>query len=694
MAIRVLQNAFNAGEVSPSMYGRIDDQKFAMGCATLRNFICQPQGPATRRPGFAFVREVKDSSKKVRLIPFRYNSDQTMVLEFGHHYVRFHTYGATLLDDDGIPVKVDTPYDEDDLFDIAYEQSADVMTLAHVKYPPAELKRTLDGAGNLQWVYSAISFTSEVSAPTITSVTNTYTGETGQYIKTDRYTVYYKVTAVKDTADGVVESAASAESHVNCNLYLNDSSNTIEWNAVTGADRYRVYKTYAGLYGFIGETEETSFVDNNKAADEGVTPPRWDTVFNAAGEYPGAVAYYEQRRCFAGSINRPKMIWMTRPGTEKDFSYRIPTQDDDRIRFNIAAQEVSRILHLVPLSQLIILNASSELRVQSVNSDALTASSFSVKPQAYVGASKVHPQVFNSVLLYVADRGSHIRELGYSQERGGFTSGDLSVRAAHLFENDVIVDIALQKTPDQILWAATRSGRLLGMTYMPDQNVVGWHQHDTDGLFESVCCVPEGDEDVVYAVIKRSINGVEKRYVERMHERYFPELKQCFYVDCGNEYVGTPVSTISGLSYLEGKEVSILADGGVVPNQVVEDGSITLDTPASRVVVGLPYASDLKTLPAHYQLQDGSYGRGHMKNVNKLFVRVYQSSGIEMGPDFDRLLAVKSRQNEAYGTPPDLRSAEIPMAVQPHWSDSGQVAIRQKFPLPLTVVGITADLAQ
>ena len=70
--IRTLQRSFAGGEISPEMFGRNDDAKYQAGLARCRNFIVKPQGPVENRPGLQFVREVKDSTKRTRLIPFTY----------------------------------------------------------------------------------------------------------------------------------------------------------------------------------------------------------------------------------------------------------------------------------------------------------------------------------------------------------------------------------------------------------------------------------------------------------------------------------------------------------------------------------------------------------------------------------------------------------------------------------------------
>lgn len=677
--IRTLQRSFSGGEISPEMFGRNDDAKYQSGLARCRNFITKPQGPAENRPGFAFVRAVRDSTKKVRLIPFTYSTTQTMVIEMGPGYFRFHTQGATLMSGGG-PYEIANPYAEADLFDMHYVQSADVLTLVHPNYAPRELRRL--GATN--WQLTTFSFAASIAAPGAPSLSAA--GHTAV-----KYTYYYVVTAVD--SEGVSESAASAASSVGGNLFETGATVTISWAAVTGASRYNVYKLQGGLYGYIGQTTGLSIVDDNISPDLGKTPPLYDSVFNGAGDYPGAVSYFEQRRCFAGTTNKPQNIWMTKSGTESNMSYSLPIRDDDRIAFRVAAREANTIRHIVPLTQLLLLTSSAEWRVTSVNSDAITPSTISVRPQSYVGSSNVQPVIINNTLIYGAARGGHVRELAYNWQANGFITGDLSLRAPHLFDTFDIVDMAYAKAPHPVVWFVSTSGRLLGLTYVPEQQVGAWHWHDTDGVFESCTVVAEGGGDALYCVIRRTINGNSVRYVERMASRQFSDQADAFFVDCGATYSGVPADVISGLGHLEGKTVSILADGAVHPQRVVTGGSITLDIEASTVQIGLPIEADLQTLPLAVQLQDGSFGQGRFKNVNKVWLRVYRSSGIFVGPSANELTEAKQRTTENYGAPPALKSEEIPLVLTPSWADSGQIFVRQSDPLPLTVVSMTAEVA-
>lgn len=681
MALKKISMSFSGGEVTPEFWGQVNDAKFQSGLAKMRNFIALPHGPAVNRPGFGYVNTVKDITQYTRLIPFTYSTSQTMVLEFGNQYVRFHTQGATLLSG-SVPYEVATPYVPDDLSGIRYVQSADVLTLVHPNYPPMELRRL----GPANWSLSPITFVSSLSAPASTTATAT------QASSPSNLTNYsYAVTSVSST--GLEESTASPSASCTNNLLQTGAYNTITWPD-SGAPYYNVYKLSNGLYGYIGQTNALSFVDDNITADLSKTPPIQNNPFAGPGYYPGAVSYFQQRRCFAGSYNEPQNLRMTRSGTESNMSYSIPTRDDDAINVRVAAREANTIQHIVPLASLVLLTGAAEWRVASLNSDVITPSSIGVMPQSYIGAGNAQPVVVNNNILYSAARGGHMREMAYSYQAGGYVTGDLSLRAPHLFDGNTIIDMAFAKAPWPILWAVSSSGKLLGMTYVPEQQIGAWHEHDSeDGVarFESCCVVAEGNEDVLYVIVARYVSGQLVRYVERMTSRMnIDTAAQGFFVDSGGYYSGTATTVVNGLGWLEGKTVSILGDGAVMPQQTVVGGKITLSQACSTVSVGLPITADLQTLPLYAQVDNG-LGMGRVKNVNKVWVRVVKSSGVKAGPDEAHLTEFKQRRSEAYGAPPDLRTGVIEIVLDPSWQDDGQVLIRQTQPLPVMVTAITLE---
>lgn len=720
--IRTLQRSFAGGEITPELYGRIDLTKFQTGLAECQNFVILPHGPATARAGTQFIKEVKTSAKQTRVIPFTFSTTQTYVIEFGDLYVRFytnagqlttgtvtawatatayaigdirseggtnyyckevHTSGGTFAGDatkwyalTADIVEVPTTYVEADLFEIHFVQSADVLTLVHPNYPPKELRRL----GATQWELRTISFSPSVSAPTAPAVAATGSGT---------ITYKYVVTAVTDDED---ESVATSSVSTTNNLNTAGNSNKVTWTNASGAVRYHVYKLRGGIYAYIGQGTDgtTGFVDDNISADLGKTPPETQDPFNSTDNYPAAVSYFEQRRVFSGTRNKPQTSWLTRSATESNMNRSIPGRDDDAMVIKLAAREANIIRHLVPLSDLIMLTSGGEWKMSSGNADALTPTTIQIRPQSYTGASNVQPAVTGNSILYAQDRGAGVRELSYSWEAQTYKTVDASIMAPHLFSGYTIRDLAYCRAPYQVLWVVRSDGVLLGLTYVPEQQVLGWHKHTTDGEFESVCVVSEGTEDVMYCVVKRTIGGNTKRYVERLHSRHFDAQEDAFYVDSGLSYDGSPATTFSGLSHLEGKTVSILADGAVAPQQVVASGSVTIPQSASVVHIGLPIDGKLQTLPVVVETQ--GFGQGRVKNVNAVTLRVYRSSGIFVGPSEDRLSEYRQRTAEVYGAPPELKSDEIEILIPPAWGSSGQVFIKHTDPLPLTVVSMSAEV--
>jgi hypothetical protein len=503
------------------------------------------------------------------------------------------------------------------------------------------------------------------------------------------FTNKYCVTSVDATG---TESAQSNIITLLNGMYSNGNTNLVSWTAVSGAVQYNIYRLIAGIYGRIGTVDAptVSFTDDNITPDAGLTPPIYTTPppLSTVGNYPSTVSYFEQRRCFGGSYLEAQTFYGTRSGTNNDMAYHLPSQADDRIKFKVLAREVNSIRHIVPLNELLLLTNSAEWRVSSINSDVLTADSVSVRPQSYVGSSNVQPEIVNNSLVFCSARGGHVRELGYNWQSQGFVTSDLSLRAAHLFDHENILDISMSQAPTPVVWFVSTTGALIGLTYIPEEQIASWHQHETSGDFKSCCVVAEGNEDILYTVIERYIDGKLTRCVERLDEQMQPSaLGDSFFVDCGSSYVGAPATVISNLDWLNGATVKVLADGKVHRDLVVTGGSITLDYPATTVQVGLGYEARLQTLPVAMQI-DG-LGQGRTKNVNKAWLRLIRSSGVMIGPDANHLV----RSNLYDGTPQTVRNDEVEVVLSPSWTRDGRIYVSQSDPLPITITNLTLEVS-
>jgi hypothetical protein len=223
--------------------------------------------------------------------------------------------------------------------------------------------------------------------------------------------------------------------------------------------------------------------------------------------------------------------------------------------------------------------------------------------------------------------------------------------------------------------------------------VVGWSRHDTDGLVESVACIPGEKQTEVWLAVKRTINGAVKRYVECFRDVEFgADQKDCFFVDCGLTYAGAPADIITGLGYLEGKEVAILADGAVHPRRTVSAGQISLNFEAAKVQVGLPYRQQFLSPQIEAGATDGT-AQGKIKRIDTVTLRLHRSLGGQVGPDLDNLEPLIYREvSDPMDTCTPLFTGDREIDFRGDYDTKGQVMIVQDDPLPLTICALIPSL--
>jgi len=839
------QGFFNGGEITPELGERPDLQRYNSSTKTMLNFFCKVFGGASNRPGTEFVGPTLDDTKNYRCIPFKFSTDQTYNLVFGHHIILVARNGGLVLDSnkpilsvtksnpcvieisshgksngdiwycsDGSQMSelsgrfykianvtidtfeiqdlenqnidssgfsdyvsggigaflyvINTIYDHEDLYKIDYTQSADTMTISCAGYEEQELTRTDHNA----WTIGDLTFAPELSPPS---------GSSGIPSSSGLEEYLYQITALnEDTLEESLPESITVGSSVD--LSETDAEIKLTVASVSGASKYNVYRQSNGVYGFIGSTNISGasvFTDNNIGPDLADTPPGARDPLSELENRSSAVVYHRQRRIFGGSNANPNTHYGTQIGNYYNMNISSPIKDSDAYTLALASNTVNRIRYFISMRDLVILTNDSAWAVRPGGDAAVITAAAEQVQQSELGSAQVKPIIAIDTILFIEEGGGKVYDMGYEFGADQYRGTELSLLASHLFLGFSITDWCFAKKPFSIAWCVRNDGKMLGLTYLKEEKIVGWHQHETKGSFKSIASVQEGQEDAVYMVVERLINGVKRKYIERMHTRFFtPLIEDAFFVDSGltldnwnksesslmtlsgginwttdesltltengstspflpsdvgrtfairtknsngsinkrvrlfvESYVSSEVVTVtpvtivpfelrsvstthwarmvtnlSGLHHLNGEEISILADGNVLPKKTVVNGSVDLFRPYAKVHAGLPYSSTIELLDIDIQeLGVSSYSKP--KSVSEIDISYVDSRGGSVSADLEnsKFYDIVQRKVSDSDYPVPLQTGRTRVLISPRTETTGHISFKQEDPLPVTI---------
>lgn len=593
------------------------------------------------------------------------------------------------------------PFNAADLISVNFAQVADVTYFAHQNYAPTKLIRF----GHTDWEWVSVTFGPTVPIPTgiggTATVPNTDSANSGNAYFPEPATYY--VTAVDNAT--AQESRASAGQTLTNDLTLKRNYNTLTWSAVTfSSDQggyYRVYKAQnTGFPGYIGATDQLSFVDDNIDADTSSGPPTGYNPFPAAGDYPGLVKFHEQRSWWGNTVNHPNALYASRSADYENMDYRQPGQADDSLAIGLVTDKVNVVHQLASTRQgLLALTSNCVFSISGSNDDYIAATP---PPKATVeitrGVSPLQPILIDSAVLYQTVKTGEVRALGYEFEIDGLKTDDVSIFSRHLFDNHTIVDWCWVEKPHSAIFAVRDDGIMLVLTWDQAQQVWGWTTWETAGSYIGVCAITEEGEDRVYAIVKRTIQMNDVYYVERFVSELWTEAADACYLDCAKTYLSadTSITTFDRLDHLEDCTVMAWVDGALYSADllgnpfVVTNGTVTLPAGGNTVSIGLPFTSEIITLPLAMQTQ-GGWNVARPQDAGHTVVKVINTSNIEAGPNEDNLYPVKQRDNEPMGDPTALFTGNLQIEMEGIVSDEVTVTIRSEVPAPMQIVGVMIE---
>lgn len=593
--VQPIKTSFNAGELSPRLAGRVDVSKYQFGCALLENFIVLAHGGFKRRPGSKFVQEVKDSSKKTRLIPFIFNEEQSYVLEFGHQTLRFFTNGGILT------------------------ETAKNITGA-TKANPCVITSVAHGFSNGdQVIIAAVGGMTQLNTGRPFTVAN----------KTDDT---FQLQGINSSAYGTYTSGGTVSRIYTLATPYSDTDLALVKFTQSADVMYLFQRGFAPRK-----------LSRLGAANWTLTTPTFTGVtFSSANNYPGCGVFHEQRLVMAGTNLEPQSVWGSKINDYENFT--IGTADTDAFKYTIATDKVNQIRWLTSGKILGCGTVGAEFSIGSTDlKESITPTNVRVLRETTHGSADISPVQVESSVIFIQRARRKLREFNYDYQSDGYISPDVTILAEHILrQGSGVVDIAYQEEPDSNIWTVREDGQCPTLTFQKAQEVAGWGRQKFGAskvgpaVVESVAVIPGEDEDQVWACVKRTINGSVRRYVEYLTPTFYVsdtvDKENAVFSDCSLTYSGAATNTVTGLEFLEGETVQVLADGKVKPDQVVTNGRINLPagSTAELITVGLKCPCRIRTMNFDTGNPKGS-AQGRLARITGVVLRVYETMGGKIG---------------------------------------------------------------
>ena len=722
---RVLR-AFNAGEVSPDLYGRDDVTKVNSGCKVCDNMLLTIQGAAYFRGGMNYAGQTKDNSKAL-LLRFAYNDNDVYVLEFGNRYVRFYRDGVLMKDADQTPLELETPYLLADLFDadgtpaLKSAQSADVVYLFQTqkKYPVQCLERLSDGRFSISEVdyaedggfedlnlerddrvYASAQTGSEVVITATTSIFKP--GHIGGlfYVEPINFNEIYNWAEDKDVKAGqrIVANYKTYRAEAGGTTGYTTPKHT-EGTATDGKINW-IYEDCGygiGKIKSVAEDGKSAVVDvllPIPFAAVGEARKTWKWKFGSWCEeygYPTCGCFHRERLCMA----RGNRVWFSWSDdfenfAEKDFG---AITYETGFSFNVSSGVTVGSTKWLESAKDLICGTDVNVAAigESNTSDLFYVSNCRSFEQTHDGCRTIQPVRIGQKFVFIDITGKNANVLTYNANNYQYDSDTIQTYAKHICVEG-IVDMVHIKEPFDVIYCLKTNGTLSCCLYDPAQEGLAWYRIKTDGEIVSIAadsanlalCIKrkriiDGQEVDNYGVefLQNPFQGffsktiadfnTSKEYKQYCIDSLLEAQKEACYLDASNVYTSNNEFDVinQGLDHLAGRTVSIVSEGGIEPEQTVKlvNGAWTVTLQHKSKIAIVGLPYKGVIIPTSMEGDGESSARARKKRINQIGFRVYNSMGGMSGDTMDSLKDVLSRSGgDVLGNPIPLYSGDIELS--------------------------------
>lgn len=495
--------------------------------------------------------------------------------------------------------------------------------------------------------------------------------------------------------------------------------------------KFFVYKSVNGQFGYVGAVEKKEsnastyvFIDDNIAPDYsqglknyndpfGVEEiPEGDSVLEPysysdnLNSCPGAVGIYQQRLILAGTHANPQTVWLSEAGAFNSFAEHEPLIDSDGIEVTMDSRVINEIKHIVSLKETIIFTTGAEYQFgPGRNNDAVTPSSVRFDLQSYWGCTDVPPLTVGDCILFVTNTGKNVRDFQYKYTENGYVGSDVSILADDIL-NVPIKDWCVQNKDQPVVWICLENGKLLSFTYLREQEVFAWAQHDVNSKGKckvlSLCKIKEQGKDYVYALRHWEEGNVIS--LDRMvHWANGDDTSEyCFLESAIELEVTSKTMTVPPQNYVNNNCCIYCEGESYAPEKILvefdENGDFTsaeINFPdevlGKTVLIGTPYEMLVETVDPEISTET-AVAIGDKRRVAEVSLMLRETYEVEVGANWDKMERVKLPNPVKYGEIAKPFTGIVNVPIQSSHGLTAQCCVKSTLPLPCTVLAISSKV--
>ena len=526
---KLIQNNFSGGVLSPSLFGRSDLQSYYKGCARAENFVVAKEGSLRKRHGLTTRFELASDFADTKIVPYRFDRTKSGFLLLAKNGekldVKYYSKDAV------VKSSLTISSFSGNVKDIQSKQVGDEVWISNGSFFRIVIVNDGETISEKGWARaSAPSAVSSITAAGFKSDDTAYNPSSGRTITYGAYVSRDGVLSAIKTVNFTWSTSWIAGYYINVTIKI-PSSLSYDY-IILGKKSGSLFGEVSCWYPEDVSNNQVVFKDENHVGGDPIY--RQTDVLGGGFSAPFCVDCFQQRRVFANAAvstgRLPMTLWFSEVGNLDNFYANRPSDDSDPFSPTISSTGPSFIRWIVTYQEMMVLFTESGLfSVGFSQQSGFSASSCRISRFSNLSVSPdVQPVVTDAGIVFVAADNKTVYTASYDLQENMLKPVNRSVLVEHLTRTAQIKAVALQTSPDNVVWVVTEDGRMATFTFERNEEVYAWSEGAIDGAkvldVISLGSVTDSATDRTYGDLVFVVEKDGRQYVATPNGGYTDEI--------------------------------------------------------------------------------------------------------------------------------------------------------------------------